>query len=70
MVAGLESDANESTCDRVDLAEECLHGDTTPCADVGAAFNRDLPGVSCYTLVEHLGQVHILGGFSRCDGLP
>ena len=55
VVARLEADADEATRNRVGFAEEGLHGDPAPCADVGAALDRDLPGVGCHALVEHLG---------------
>ena len=70
VVAGLEPDADEATRNRVGLAEEGLHRDRAPRADVGAALDRDLPGVRCHALVEHLRQVHVLGGLARCDRLP
>ena len=70
MVAGLEPDADEATRDRVGFTQEGLHRDRTPRTDIGTPFNRDLPGVRCHALVEHLRQVHVLGGLSRCDGLP
>jgi len=60
-------DADEATRNRVGLAEEGLHRDVTPRTDVGTALDRDLPGVRCHALVEHLRQVHVLGGFSGRD---
>ena len=70
MVAGLEPDADEASRNRVGFAEEGLHRDGAPRADVGAALDRDLPGVRRHALVEHLRQVHVLGGFSGRDRLP
>ena len=70
MVAGFEPDADEATRNRVGLPEEGLHRDGAPRADVGAALDRDLPGVRRHALVEHLRQVHVLGGFSGRDRLP
>ena len=67
VVAGFEPDADEATRNRVGLAEEGLHRDVTPRTDVGTALDRDLPGVRCHALVEHLRQVHVLGGFSGRD---
>ena len=70
VVAGLEPDANEATRNRVGLTEEGLHRDRSPRADVGAALDRDLPGMGRHALVEHLRQVHVFGGFSGRDRLP
>ena len=70
MVAGLEPDADEATRDRVGFTQEGLHRDRTPRTDIGATLDCDLPGVRRHALVEHLWQVHVLGGFSRCDRLP
>ena len=68
--AGLETHADETARDRVGLTQERLHGDPAPRADVGTPLNRDLSGVRCHALVEHLRQVHVFGGLSRCDRLP
>ena len=70
MVARLEADPDEATRDRVGLAEERLHRHAAPRADVGSALDRDLPGVALDALMEHLGQVHVLGGLARGDRLP
>ena len=70
VVAGLEPDADEATRNRVGLTEEGLHRDGAPRADVGTALDRNLPGVRRHALVEHLRQVHVLGGFSGRDRLP
>ena len=64
VVARLEADADEATRDRVGLAEERLHRHAAPRADVGSALDRELPGVTLHALVEHLGQVHVLGSLA------
>ena len=70
VVARFEADADEATRDRVGLAEERLHRHAAPRADVGSALDRDLPGVALDALMEHLGQIHVLGGLARGDRLP
>ena len=70
VLAGLEAHADETARNRVGFAQERLHGDPAPRADVGTPLNRDLSGVRCHALVEHLRQVHVLGCLSRCDRLP
>ena len=70
VVTRLEADADEATRDGIHFRQEALHRHLAPGTHVRATLDRELAGVTLHALVQHLREVHILGGFSRRNRLP